>query len=382
MAYDKTTLQTSLDHVPENIQGDIRTATQWLTENCPFDIAMIWLFGSYARGDFINESRVTKDGMVSKYQSDVDILVVIQGKSTNATQRKMPPLLADLQDIEGLSAPFHCIYESAARFNSALRKGEYFYQDVVSEGVVLLDNSFELAKPQTLTLPERRALSIRYFERFFGKASQFHSMFEFNFQRGQLVGGIYNLHQMTEHLFASYLATMTHYKPRTHRLFELRAETKKLNRHISEIFPSVEKQDKKDFSFFCDAYIDARYKEHYDVNDEQIDRLMLRVEAFQHWVYEECLRAIDSFVPEENYSQNYLLYYPLMNVDELKARPLVEDVLNKTRYQLKESESKLGESEFRLGESEFRLAESKVALEEEMAKNATLLKKLRDAGIE
>ncbi len=30
---------------------------------------MTWLFGSYARGDFINDRRMGEDGVVSEYQS-------------------------------------------------------------------------------------------------------------------------------------------------------------------------------------------------------------------------------------------------------------------------------------------------------------------------
>ena len=368
MSYDKSKLNTNLDHVPEHIQDEIAFSVQWLIDKSPVDIAMIWLFGSYARGDFINDRRVDKNGMISEYHSDVDILVIIHGENTKASQRKLPALLAQLQDRGELSAPFHLIHESAVRFNSALQQGEYFYQDVVKEGVLLFDDNFEIAKPQKLTYPQRRALSIRYFERFFEKASQFHHLFEYNYQRDQRTEAIYNLHQMTEHLFATYLAAMTLYKPRTHRLFDLRIEVKKLDRHIKNIFPSKKEEDRKDFAFLCDAYIDARYKEDYFVKSEVLDKLVGWVEHFQHWVYTECLKTIDDFVLEENYSAGYTLYYPLMDFESLKVRPLVEDVLVETEAALSNAKKALGHTETKLAKS--------------LARESLLLQRLKDAGLE
>jgi len=58
-----------------------------------------------------------------------------------------------------------------------------------------------------------------------------------------------------------------------------------------------------------------------------MDKLTGWVEAFQHWVYKECLKAIDEFVPEENYSNGYKPHYPLLDFEDLKVRPLVEDLL-------------------------------------------------------
>jgi len=81
----------------------------------------------------------------------------------------MPGVLMTLQGQTEFSAPFHCIYESGARFESALKRGEYFYQDVISEGMLLFDDDFELPIPQILTPPQRRELSVEYFERFFAK---------------------------------------------------------------------------------------------------------------------------------------------------------------------------------------------------------------------
>ena len=343
---------------------------------------MILLYGSYARGDYIDECHVLEDGMTSEYRSDVDVLVVIHGKNTNATGRQMPGVLLKLQDQEVLSAPLHCIYESAVRFNSALGRGEYFYQDVITEGMVLYDDNFELTAPQIITPAIRRELSSEYFERFFGKASQFHRIFEYAYQRKLLPEAIYNLHQMTENLFAAYLATITLYKPRTHKLYQLRFAVKKLDRHIRQIFPTTEVQDGKDFGFFSAAYVDSRYKANYVVDPEVMDKLTGWVEAFQHWVYKECLKAIDEFVPEENFSNGYKLHFPLMDFEDLKVRPLVEDLLIKEKI---EKDQALREKELERLAKEQALEEKDQALEREakaLKENEALRRKLKEAGLD
>ena len=45
------------------------------------------------------------------------------------------------------------------------------------------------------------------------------------------------------------------------------------------------------------------------------------------------MKAIDEFVPEENYSNGYELYYPLMDFEDLKVRPLVEGLLIKEKVE-------------------------------------------------
>ena len=67
------------------------------------EVAMIWLFGSYARGDFINDRRVGKDGVVSEYQSDIDILLVLNAPlvagRTNQNERKLKKLAARVDKL-------------------------------------------------------------------------------------------------------------------------------------------------------------------------------------------------------------------------------------------------------------------------------------------
>ncbi|MBL4794479.1 MAG: hypothetical protein JKY24_02995 [Pseudomonadales bacterium] len=133
-------------------------------------------------------------------------------------------------------------------------------------------------------------------------------------------------------------------------------------------------QDGKDFGFFSAAYVDSRYKPDYVVEPEVMDKLTGWVEVFQHWVYKECLKAIDEFVPEENFSNGYELHFPLMDSKDLKVRPLVEDLLIKEKI---EKDQALREKELERLEKEQALEGQAKALKE----NEALQRKLKDAGL-
>ncbi|MEE8059076.1 MAG: HEPN domain-containing protein [Pseudomonadales bacterium] len=340
MSLDKSTLNTSLEHVPPLIQAEIETAVEIVHQVGKKDVAMIWLFGSYSRGDFINDRRVDDNGLVSEYNSDVDILVILRGKDSKKKHKLLHKLVHDVQEHPALTAPFHVIYETLERFNQSLSGSEYFYLDVIKEGVVLFDDEVTLAQPQPLSAEQRRKMSIRYFERFYRKAIESQQSFQLHYPRDMSAFAIFNLHQMAERLFYAYLLVLTHYKPRTHKLVELRGQTKKLNQEIKKIFPLETKQQKQRFGFFCDAYVDSRYQPDYTVEIEVLDTIAGWVEDLQRWVFAESLKAIDGFVPKHNYSHQCSLQHPFLDLAKIKSTPLAEDVLVQKEQALKKAEAR------------------------------------------
>jgi predicted nucleotidyltransferase len=71
--------RTSLDNVPAEAQESIKLVTDLAGRFFTKSLAMVWLFGSYARGEAINDKRVNQEtGTLSEYRSDIDILVVVR----------------------------------------------------------------------------------------------------------------------------------------------------------------------------------------------------------------------------------------------------------------------------------------------------------------
>lgn len=376
----------SLTNLPTLIHKPLELAIDLIQSEFGDEVAMVWLFGSYARGDFINDRRVGKDGVVSEYQSDIDILLVLNAPlvagRTNQNERKLKKLAARvdklthaLHDHPEIDRSIHLIHETLDRFNDALNHSEYFYLDVVNEGIQLVNNGAEMAQPQQMSAEKRREYGIKYFEMLFEQILEFQQSFEFHYQRQHKALAMFNLHQLTEHLFKVYLLVKTHYKPRTHKLWALRDTVKTLDEYVVELLPRDTQEQQDQFAFLNDAYVDSRYVPEYKVEPTTLDALAERVQTFEHWVYEQCLSIIDGFVPEQVYSTNYELAYPLLNMDKVRTELLPENVIQKMEGLLNQERS---DKEQALANEAKERSEKEQALEElEKAKQ-----KLRDAGLE
>ena len=66
----KTTMNTSLSHLSEEQQEDIQQIVE-IIQSASHSV-MIILFGSYARGDFVDK-HYEEDGILHHAQSDIDI---------------------------------------------------------------------------------------------------------------------------------------------------------------------------------------------------------------------------------------------------------------------------------------------------------------------
>lgn len=69
-------MKTSIEHLPKRKQDELRHIVKILTEQV--DAEMIILFGSYARGDWVEE--LASDRHHYKYQSDYDIYVLVSNR--------------------------------------------------------------------------------------------------------------------------------------------------------------------------------------------------------------------------------------------------------------------------------------------------------------
>jgi len=75
-------MKKSLAHLPEHKQDEIRAVAELIKER--IDVEFIILFGSYARGDWVEDVYVGNDGTTYEYKSDYDLLIVVNDlKNTN-----------------------------------------------------------------------------------------------------------------------------------------------------------------------------------------------------------------------------------------------------------------------------------------------------------
>ena len=73
-------MQTSLPERSEHVAEQLTAIVNVIRELVGDDLAMLILFGSYARGDWVNDRYVEGD-IVYSYQSDFDLLLVSEHRS-------------------------------------------------------------------------------------------------------------------------------------------------------------------------------------------------------------------------------------------------------------------------------------------------------------
>ncbi|MDP1763938.1 MAG: HEPN domain-containing protein [Sediminibacterium sp.] len=181
--------------------------------------------------------------------------------------------------------------------NEGLEFGQYFFTDIVKEGVLLYDTDIvHFAEPRELTPAEEKEIAQRYFDIWFKRSTEFLIDSNNAFQRKSFNPSAFYLHQATESLYYAVLLVFTGYKPKTHNLFKLRKHAKHLSEELFLIFPiETSKEEKNLFDLLKRGYIDARYKEDYTITEEELFTLIERVKQMQTIVEGICMEKIAAF---------------------------------------------------------------------------------------
>ena len=90
---------------------------------------MIILFGSYARGDWV-EDIYTEGHITYEYISDFDILVLTRLKKTANNFSKQNSVDDLILNRKAVKTPVSVIYHSVAQVNYRLKEGRYFFSDI------------------------------------------------------------------------------------------------------------------------------------------------------------------------------------------------------------------------------------------------------------
>ncbi|MBW3568296.1 MAG: nucleotidyltransferase domain-containing protein, partial [Proteobacteria bacterium] len=162
-------MKTTLAHLPLTKQAEIERIVELVL--AAGEPEMIILFGSHARGDWVDDFHVEGKNLFD-YQSDYDIYVLTRlAKHVNRFTRN-EQLRRRLHEI--VPAPVSLIADTAKHFNASLERGRYFYVDVVNEGVVLFDSGrIKLTEPRELSREERLEEVSGDFENWFETAEDF-----------------------------------------------------------------------------------------------------------------------------------------------------------------------------------------------------------------
>ncbi len=258
------------------------------------DIKMVILFGSYARGTWVEDIYTDpEDHITYEYKSDIDILAVTETQRQASSIKiwdKVEQLINNCKRSTSVSIISHDINE----FNKKLEMGEYFFIDIKKEGVMLYDSGeFSLAKPKKLSNEERKVVAKEDFDYWFGSANQFFEAYKFFFNKEWYKLAAFQLHQTTERLYVALLLVFTQYRPKLHDLNKLSKKVKCFDPRLMTVFPRRTKKEKHLFNLLKRAYVEARYKKSYTITKEELEYLSLRVEKLIKFTEEICKKKIE-----------------------------------------------------------------------------------------
>jgi len=299
-------MRTDLDHLPASKQRELERVVQILFEEFGEATALatqewkkkgrilkIILYGSYARGNWVDEPHTAKG-----YQSDFDLLIIVNDKRltdrvtywAKAEER----LNRELAITKTLRTPVNFIVHTLHEVNDGLAHGRFFFMDVARDGIALYQSEdSELAEPKPKTPSQALAMAREYFEEWLPTAMQRFELAKIAAEKGFFKPAAFDLHQTTEYLYHCVLLVCTFYTPHVHNLGFLRTQAERLDRRLTFVWPMDSRKERAMFEKLKDAYVKARYSKHYRISAEELAWLGACVEELGRVVQTICEERIN-----------------------------------------------------------------------------------------
>jgi len=300
----ETKMRSDIHHLPAKQQGELERITCVLMEEFARSIeraTMAWkrngkilkiiLFGSYARGDWVDEPE-------NGYQSDFDLLIIVSHEDlTDIADHWYVAEDRILRD-PAIGRTVNIIVHTMQEVNQALRRGEYFWVDIIRDCIALyaLPNH-PLAAPQPMTANDAFEMAKGYFQRQSASVANWLKLVALANQepmdqdwRNKIA---FNLHQAVETMYACFLLTTTFYFPRSHNIKFLRSLAEDKEERLIAAWPRDNKIDRRRFELLKRAYVEARYAPSYEISAEDLDALAEAASRLRNIVETLCAERID-----------------------------------------------------------------------------------------
>jgi predicted nucleotidyltransferase/HEPN domain-containing protein len=298
-------MRSSLEHLPEKKQRELARVVEIIHEEfadalkggtADFKkrgrVVKIILFGSYARGTWVDEPHTMKG-----YRSDYDILVIVNTRKLAQPEYWDKATDRLLWDKE-VSTPVGLIVHGRREVNNFLADGQYFFVDILGEGIVLYElDDQPLAEPKPLSPADAFRLAQEHFQRRFPEAQLM--LRTAAWQAGQIGDATewarlaaFSLHQANEHAYSTLLLTLTNYSPPSHNLKFLRGLAEDQDRRLIEAWPREQHRLTAWYNILNEAYVKARYSKHFEITEEALSWLLERTERLLRLVEMICTERL------------------------------------------------------------------------------------------
>ncbi|BEG61577.1 HEPN domain-containing protein [Coprobacter fastidiosus] len=292
-------MKTSTSRLPEYARKDLQQIVSLVLENLP-RCEMIILYGSYARGTYVEYDERDEFGILTSFMSDYDILVVTSKSDVKEAGQILDSVDQMYYKRPDHQVPIQFINDDIEKLNSDLSEGRYFYTDVKKEGIMLYDSgNYKLERARKLDFEEIRQQAQEYFDEKFKEANEFLVDVANAYSRGNYKRASFYLHQACENLFYTLRLVHTLKNSKQHNLSKLLGATHKYSDELRKIFPRNTKEEKRLFELLRLAYVEARYNPKFVVTKEDIDAILPKVERLRDVVSEVCKSQIETYRENE-----------------------------------------------------------------------------------
>jgi len=288
-------MNTSIAHLPEGRQGEIRNIIQVIKDFVEPD--KIILYGSRASGRFV-EDRYEKNGIIYYYISDYDIAII-----TNKTNLKEYEVENEILKKVRVKPDLNIVMYDIDYFNDALKKGKYFYVTIYEDGILVYDKGdVALVKPAPLSMEQVRLNAQEDYDYWKPRINLYYEFAQDLLNKTDQTKTTTNmaawfLYQAIESLYSAILLVFTGKKPKLHNLLKYRNAVKGFSKELDAIFPFPTK-DKYEYNLFDllkRAYIGAKYKKDYEIRIEEVLAINTRIKAMMEITENLCLKRIESY---------------------------------------------------------------------------------------
>ena len=278
-------MKTHIDHLPQVQQDELARVTRILMaefEDATARATQPWrkngkiykiiLFGSYARDDWVDECG-------NGYQSDFDLLIVVSHRDLTEIADYWYVAEDKILRDQAIGRPVNIIVHSIDEVNQALKRGEYFWVDIVRDGIALYElPQHELTTPMPATPANALEMAEAYFQTQIGAVGRWLKLVDVSMAEQKADSewsktAAFNLHQATETAYACFLLVRTLYFPRSHNIKFLRSLAEDNEPRLIDAWPRATKLDRRRFELLKRAYVEARYSANYEISREDLDVL-------------------------------------------------------------------------------------------------------------
>jgi len=277
-------MKANIDHLPQVQQDELARVTQILMaefEQATGRATQPWrrngkiykiiLFGSYARNDWVDECD-------NGYQSDFDLLIVVSHRDLTEIADYWYVAEDKILRDQAISRPVNIIVHSIDEVNQALKRGEYFWVDIVRDGIAIYElPQHELGTPMPASPAGALEMANGYFTNQLTSANNWLTTAAWSLEQGTdrdwRNKSAFALHQAAETAYACFLLVRTLYFPRSHNIKFLRSLAEDNEPRLIDVWPRATKLDRRRFELLKRAYVEARYSSNYEISPDDLDAL-------------------------------------------------------------------------------------------------------------